>query len=154
MSNDLLEQLPELLPVATVWVERQSALIAELGITLTVETEDLAKRVGVKEPFRIRVAFVDEFPLPDDARLRAAAISLGLFGSWMNGITYGYSVALRKGHHTDRALLAHEFRHVAQYENCGSIAAFLQIHLRDLATVGYEDSPFEIDARQHEHHAA
>lgn len=37
-----------------------------------------------------------------------------------------------------------------QYEARGGIAPFLQQHLADLARFGYEDSPFEVDARAHE----
>jgi hypothetical protein len=51
-------------------------------------------------------------------------------------------------------LLAHECRHVAQYEMAGSVAAFLTVYLHQLVTVGYDNSPFEIDARAHEVHAA
>jgi hypothetical protein len=32
----------------------------------------------------------------------------------------------------------------------GGIAAFLAVHLADLVAFGYEDSPFEVDARAHE----
>jgi hypothetical protein len=40
--------------------------------------------------------------------------------------------------------------HVAQYEACGGIGGFLAVHLADLVAFGYEDSPFEVDARAHE----
>lgn len=44
----------------------------------------------------------------------------------------------------------HEFRHVAQYEAKGGIAGFLAEHLQHLVRFGYEESPFERDARAHE----
>jgi hypothetical protein len=43
---------------------------------------------------------------------------------------------------------------VSHPEMAGSIAAFLTVYLQQLVTVGYENSPFEIDARAHEVHAA
>lgn len=47
-------------------------------------------------------------------------------------------------------LLSHEYRHVHQYEAAGSIAAFLRRYLQQIAEVGYERAPYEIDARQWE----
>jgi len=46
--------------------------------------------------------------------------------------------------------LAHECRHVYQYEAVGSIAAFLAVYLEQIAKVGYWDAPFQQDARSHE----
>jgi hypothetical protein len=43
---------------------------------------------------------------------------------------------------------------VSQYEACGSLDAFLAVQLRHLAAYGYEDSPFEVDARAHEYQGA
>lgn len=37
-----------------------------------------------------------------------------------------------------------------QYEQAGSIAAFLPRYLQQIVTVGYNNAPFEIDARSHE----
>lgn len=47
-------------------------------------------------------------------------------------------------------LASHECRHVVQYEEAGSIAAFLPGYLKQLADVGYENAPYEIDAKAHE----
>jgi hypothetical protein len=71
----------------------------------------------------------------------------------MAGLTLGYVVFVRGGFEADIRLLSHEFRHVAQYEACGGIPNFLAAHLRHLVAFGYEDSPFEVDARAHEIHA-
>ena len=67
----------------------------------------------------------------------------------MVGLTLGYSIFIVNGHVNDR-LLSHELRHVQQYERAGSIAAFLPTYLSQIVDLGYENAPFEIDARAHE----
>jgi hypothetical protein len=47
-------------------------------------------------------------------------------------------------------LLSHECRHVYQYEAAGSIAAFLPVYIEQIVEFGYDDAPFEQDARHHE----
>jgi hypothetical protein len=61
-------------------------------------------------------------------------------------LTLGYSVLVCRGHETTR-LLSHEFRHVHQYESVGSISAFLPLYLQQIVEFGYDDAPFEADAR-------
>lgn len=46
--------------------------------------------------------------------------------------------------------VSHELRHVHQYEQHGSIAAFLRVYLRQIVEVGYANAPLEADARAHE----
>jgi hypothetical protein len=70
----------------------------------------------------------------------------------MAGLTLGHAVFVRRGHDSWR-LLSHEFRHVHQYEQAGSIAAFLPVYLQQIVQFGYANCPLEIDARNHERHA-
>ena len=88
--------------------------------------------------------------LPDEPVLRAAAQGVGLSQSWAAGLTLGHAVIVRRGFEREARLLSHEFRHVAQYESMGGIGPFLVSHLKSLVEHGYEDSPFERDARAHE----
>lgn len=83
-----------------------------------------------------------------DPELRDAAIETGLIGPDIVGLTIGHAIVVRRGH-LSRRLGSHECCHVAQYEQYGSIAAFLRSY-PDLAAVvehGYQDCPFEQDAR-------
>ena len=146
---DLLSLLPEWLPVATDWVEAQSALILAHGSPLSADELKLAEAVGVAAPDRIRVRIVDSIPLPQDPGLRQLAIETGLLGPGIAGITFGYGIYVCR-HALSPRLMSHECRHVYQYERAGSIGAFLADYLVQVATVGYFDAPFEIDARRHE----
>ena len=87
--------------------------------------------------------------MPSDPQLSAAAEQTGFLEPGMVGLTLGHSVFIRHGHETPR-LLSHEFRHVYQYEQAGSIADFLPVYLLQIVESGYPAATFEIDARVHE----
>jgi hypothetical protein len=149
MALDLLARLPSLLPLAVDWAMTTSADGAIIGVTLGAPGVALATKVGVSSPERIRVVSVDHLPQPTHPLLRQAASQVGLLNG--TGLTLGHTIFLCRG--DPRAqLLAHECRHVAQYEMAGSIAAFLAVYLQQLITVGYANAPYEIDARAHEVH--
>ena len=151
MTNDfdLRNVLPLLLPGAIAWAEGRALEASQQGTALNEEGIAIAKRVGVQRPELVRIAVVDSLPLPEEANLKAAAVQTGLLGPGMVGLTLGYSVFICHDHQTLR-LLSHELRHVHQYEAHGSIAQFLPVYLQQIAEVGYENAPFEIDARAHE----
>ncbi len=147
MTYDLAAVLPKLLPQAIKWVELRSAEILLTGKPLTPAGIAVAQSVGVLDPDRIRVELVESLPLPDDQMLRDVALQTGLLGPDMAGVTFGHGIYACIDHVTNR-LLAHECRHVFQYEDAGSIAAFLPVYLQDIVQYGYFESPFEADARQ------
>lgn len=149
MTFYLLSALPAITPKAVAWAEAQGAQITKVGQPLNEMLLALAESVGVSYPGRIRIAEVDTLPLPEDQVLKEAAIGTGLLGPGAVGLTLGYGVYVCRGHSSIR-LLSHEFRHVFQYEKAGSVAVFLPAYLHQIATVGYQDAPFEIDARSHE----
>ena len=146
---DLRTELPRLLPGAITWAQSQATHVAESGIALNAAGLDLARRMGVVSPERIRLKVVRALPLPDDPTLRAAAVEAGLLGPNMVGLTLGHSIFVCDGHVTAR-LISHECRHVQQYEAQGSIEAFLPVYLAQVITLGYANAPCELDARAHE----
>lgn len=151
MASNLSSLLPSLLPGAIAWAGSMAEAVIRNGSTLTEQGISDARAVGVAVPERIRIAIVPSLPLPDDVALREVALSAGLLGPSMIGLTLGYAILIVEDHVT-RRLLTHEFRHVHQYEQAGSIASFLPEYLGQIATFGYLDAPLEIDARNHELH--
>lgn len=149
MVFDLRSVLPQLIAPAIAWAEMQSRQAEQEGICLNAASLEIAKRVGVRQPERIRTRAVHQLPLPVEPLLQQAALQTGLLGPGMVGLTLGYSILVVRGHMGSR-LLSHECRHVYQYETCGSIAAFLPVDLEQIATVGYHNAPLEQDARAHE----
>ncbi|WP_322039069.1 hypothetical protein [Burkholderia diffusa] len=146
---DLADILPSALPDAVAWADAQAAHGLARGVPLTPAQADDARIVGVAQPERIRVVVADRLPFPDTPALGAIARDTGLLAPGTIGLTLGHAVFVLRGHDT-RRLLTHEFRHVHQYEEAGSIGAFLARYLHEIATVGYHDAPLEADARQHE----
>jgi len=146
---NILLRAPLLLPLAIRWVKKQQTEILSDGRPLSPKEIEIAHSVGIRRAERVRISFHSNIPEPTDPRLRAAACQIGLFGQELAGITFGYGVCLRQDSYS-RMLIAHELRHVAQYEAAGSIAAFLMKYLFQLMKHGYEDAPLEIDARNHE----
>ena len=146
---DLQTALPLLLPKAIAWAEDQANRAADFGREPSPRERELARGVGVERPDRIRVARVAALPTPKDPALCAAARETGFLDPRMVGLTLGHSVFICRGHETVR-LLSHEFRHVYQYEQAGSIASFLREYLPQIIQVGYAAAPLERDARAHE----
>lgn len=144
-----LHDLARLMPRAIAWAEAMAAHGASAGEPLDASALSDAKTVGVQKPQKVRVLMVDRLPLPSDSELQAAALQTGLLGPTMAGLTLGHSILIRHGQ-MSRRLLSHECRHVFQYEQAGSIAAFLPFYLQSIVQVGYCESPFEKDARAYE----
>ena len=136
--------------LAADWAESYSQQALAQGTALTPDQVAIARQVGVRDPSRVRVRLVDELPSPKDPRLVAAAGRIGLMPQAASGMTLGYAVMIKRGAQGDSRLLSHELRHVAQYEQQGGIRPFLAVHIPALMQFGYEDSPFERDARAHE----
>ena len=144
--------LPKLFPLILTWAESQAAEVADKGAPLDQANLLLAREMGVAHPERIRIRQVDLLPMPDDPSILQANQALGLMSPVMGGLTLGYSIFLRQGAGS-RYLLAHEFRHVHQYEQEGSIAAFLVTYLHQILDFGYQKAPYEVDANVHAQYA-
>jgi hypothetical protein len=149
MEFNLRSALPIILPKAITWAESQSTQIMHFGQPLENAHLDIARSVGVMHPAKIRIMEVDCLPFPDDSDLKQAAQTSGLLSENAAGLTLGYGIYVRRGYGTIR-LFSHEFRHVYQYEDAGSISAFLSAYLQQIMTFGYENAPLEMDARAHE----
>ena len=148
---DLLYELQSLLPMAIKWAEEHSEKIQKEGISLTVEQIDIANKVGVNNPEKVRILEVTVLPLPTDPKLNEAATKIGFLSDAMKGLTLGHSIYICNGHNTTR-LLSHELRHVYQYETFRSIPEFMVEYLKQIVLVGYENSLLEQDAKKHEIH--
>ncbi len=146
---DTKAMLSVLLPRAIEWCTGIARQAASTGVPLKQTAFEDARALGVRYPEKVRVLVVDHFPLPSDVLLRSGAASLGFLGSNTAGLALGYSVLVRRGR-LSRKLLSHELRHVSQFEERGSLAAFLTAYLEDIVAAGYEDCWFERDAREHE----
>ena len=138
--------VPMFMPVAISWAEGNARLILESGEPLSDPMIEIARSVGVENPEYVRLLEVESIPSPTEPMLALAATKLGLVGPEMLGLTLGYGIFVKTGHKT-RRLLSHELRHVAQYEQAGSIANFLPRYIHQILDHGYANAPLELDAR-------
>lgn len=146
---DFATELPKLLPKAVAWAEFEATKALKSGVSLNESGIHIASSVGVLQPKLIRVVEANALPFPSDPELASAALQTGLLGRGTAGLTLGYAIFILAGHTSNR-LISHECRHVFQYEAAGSIAKFLPMYLEQIASYGYDQAPFEVDARAHE----
>jgi len=141
-----IDQLDELLPLAAQWAAEQERHVLCEGVRLSeIELAD-AKAIGVRNPERVRLLRVDAIPIPAHPMLRAAAASINFLTVAPRGLALDYGIFVRTDHWRDRALIAHELVHTAQFQRLGGILPFLQTYIFQCATVGYQNAPLELEA--------
>ncbi len=141
-----IDQLEKLLPLATQWAAEQERRVLCEGVRLSeIELAD-AKAIGVRNPERVRLLRVDSVPVPAHPLLRAAAASINFLTAEPRGLALDYGIFIRADHWRDRALIAHELVHTAQFQRLGGILPFLQTYIFQCATVGYPNAPLELEA--------
>lgn len=141
-----LDQLEQLLPLAAQWAAEQERRVLCEGVPLTKDELADAKAIGVRNPERVRLLRVDAVPVPAHPMLRAAAASINFLTTAPRGLTLDYGIFIRADHWRDRALIAHELVHTAQFQRLGGILPFLQTYISQCATVGYANAPLELEA--------
>lgn len=144
----VIEEFANLLPLAVEWAAEQEQRILKQGVVLLPPEIADAKAVGVQQPERVRLLSVRVVPRPGNPSLRAACDVIQFLTSETRGLTLGHGILIRDDCWRDRALIAHELVHIAQYERFGGIQPFLQQYLIECLTAGYNDSPLENEARR------
>ena len=141
-----IDQLEQLLPLAVQWAAEQERRVLCEGVRLSeIELAD-ARVIGVCNPERVRLLRVDSIPVPVHPMLRAAAASINFLTAAPRGLALDYGIFIRADYWRDRALIAHELVHTAQFQRLGGILPFLQIYIFQCATVGYPNAPLELEA--------
>ncbi|OGI74664.1 hypothetical protein A2740_02385 [Candidatus Nomurabacteria bacterium RIFCSPHIGHO2_01_FULL_43_16] len=134
---------------AVEWAEKQADRILKEGEPLNPSEVELARIAGVRCPERVRILKVSNMPTPEDPKFTEAAKANGFLWEQIKGLTLGYGIYIMEEYKSAR-LVSHELRHVFQFEQTGSLSIFLQKYLQQLISFGYDNAPFEIDARKHE----
>jgi hypothetical protein len=140
------DRLADILPLACEWVAQQEQMILRTGVPLTSAQLADARQVGVRHPDRVRLLSVPAIPRPEESRLHAAAQAARFLTSSTIGLTLRYGIFLCADYWGDRALLAHELVHSAQYERLGGIEPFLRQYFGEVLAVGYARAPLEQEA--------
>lgn len=144
-SPKLQQQLDVFAPLAINWLNRVASEMRPGARELSTQERLLASEVGVMSPASVRIALVEEMPLPHDEPLRSMALKLGYGNKAIAGGCIGSLVWINRRHADNRALLAHELVHVAQQERM-SQEQYFRRYMAELAVVGYARSPLEAEA--------
>jgi hypothetical protein len=146
-TQSLVSQLETLLPLAVSWARENQSKILEEGVPLSEPELFEARRVGVKQPERVRLLSVPTIPFPAHPLLQAACRTTNLVPESPRGLTLFYGIYLRSDCWRDRSIVVHELVHTAQYERLGGIDPFLRSYLGECMTFGYANSSMENEAR-------
>lgn len=115
------------------------------GRPLSPQQRQLARRMGVHSPQRVRLLWRRHLPRAYPMPLRATLVRHGLAAERLWGFTLGYAMVLHPDAWGDPGILAHELVHVAQYERLGQ-EGFTHLYLQALLRHGYEQHPLEHEA--------
>lgn len=140
------DQLEDILPLAAQWATRQQQRVLCEGVPLSRKELADAKAIGVRNPERVRLLRVDVIPVPAHPMLKAAAASIHFLTAAPRGLALDKGIFIRTDYWRDRALIAHELVHTAQFQRLGGILPFLQTYISQCSTVGYPNAPLELEA--------
>ncbi|WP_337881597.1 hypothetical protein [Rheinheimera sp.] len=138
------------LPPYIEWAAATETAGVAAGQALTEQQLQLARDIGILQPERVRLVYVDEVPFPyHNLLLKTVGEALGFIGEGIinNAQVFGYSIYVRKDYSLTKPRLAHELVHVLQIER-SDLTTVVSQHFADLATYGYENSPLELEAYQ------
>ena len=141
-----MDQVEQLLPLAAQWAIEQGRRVLCQGVPLSGDELADARAIGVRNPERVRLLRTQIVPTPADPTLRAAAASLNFLSAAPRGLALEYGIFIRSDCWRDRALVAHELVHTAQYQRLGGVVPFLQTYISQCAAVGYANAPLELEA--------
>lgn len=136
------------LPQYIAWASDTEAAGLKMGEPLDEKQLVIANEIGIKNPEKIRLVYVDEVPFPyENVVLKVVGEALGFIGEGIinNAQVFGYSIYIRKGYQLTAPNLAHELVHVLQIERA-SLELVITQHFADLVKYGYENSPLEVEA--------
>ena len=147
---NILPQFESLLPFAIAWAKAQETHILQSGESLSEDDKQFARRIGVREIERVRLLRVDAIPFPQDEVLGKVAREIGFISPHTLGMALRFGIFVRDDIWRDdvwrdHGIIAHELVHTAQYERLG-FDEFLRAYLTQCLTVGYANSPLELEA--------
>lgn len=135
-----------LVPLAWLWSLWQQSRARRSGRPLSADESALAQRVGVAHVHDVRIRVMPRMPVPCAGLWERLLQPHRCPWHGVRAITLGHAL-LCFGGEPEARLLAHELRHVQQREAAGSLWRFLWRYLLQVARHGYEQAPYEVDAR-------
>jgi len=150
-AQDWQQQLPRFVAEYSQWAGEIEQQAFKTGEKLSAVDLEMARKIGVKAPEKIRVVTQKDVPFPKHNKfLLGIGETLGLVGPGVinNAQVFGHAIYVAEHYELDRPRTAHELVHVMQFEREGSFANVLQLYLKEVATYGYDNAPLEVEAYQ------
>lgn len=141
----VLAKLEYFFPRVLSWYEQVEIELSPKGHPLSRPETEFAIRVGVKDPGRVRIVVLEDFPLPSDPELRKEAERIGMGSKTEGGRTNGYVIMLKAWTAENNSVISHELVHIGQQDRLGR-ESFLRRYLIEMEMMGYSRSPLELDA--------
>ncbi|WGV99086.1 hypothetical protein QF117_14115 [Vibrio sp. YMD68] len=143
--SHVVDQIDAYLPLSMRYVEKNEQIALSQGDRLSPQFIEVAHRIGIKHPEKVRVIYADTLPLPENESLLFQMQRLGLDSPYFVGATFGYGIWIANKAKGDKLLLSHELIHVKQAETAG-LEAFTKDYLLQLSIFGYAKAPIELEA--------
>ena len=142
---DINAKVERFLPGVLAWYEAVESELLPKGRALSGRELEVARKLGVSNPEKVRVVVLDVFPLPSDPDLLIEAKRYGLGSRSEGGRTNGNVILLKSWIAENQSVLTHELVHVSQIDRLGR-KAFLRRYLIEIEMLGYARSPLELEA--------
>jgi hypothetical protein len=139
--------LPIIMPSMAAWVDQMEQIILTRGRPLCDSEIADAITLGVKNPERVRYMIADQVPVPAK-ELAALVRQVGINDADIMGIAFRYGIFIHSDVVGKQLRLLHNLVQVAQYERLGEIQSFIREYVTACLDYGYDQSPFEIEARE------
>lgn len=137
-----------ILPPYIEWATETEAKGMATGVALDEKQLLIAREIGLSQPEKVRLVYVDAVPFPyDNLLLKTVGEAVGFIGDGIinNAQVFGYAIYVRKDYPLTTPKLAHELVHVLQIER-STLAQVISQHFTDMLDYGYADSPLEVEA--------
>lgn len=135
-------------PVLVPWAWWQERNILRQGRPLSAGQLAFAKTLGMADPHRVRILALPRIPMPAPNWLVDCFRKIFPGFPTPAGMTLGHGIFVIPELLDCDALIHHELVHVLQHERCGGHGKFLWLYLQQCLTVGYDQAPLEVEARE------
>lgn len=149
--SNINAKIERFFPRVLAWYEAVEAELLPQGRALSARELEVARKLGVSNPEKVRVVVLEAFPMPSDSELLVEAERYGLGSKFEGGRTNGYVIMLKPRFAENQIVLTHELVHVSQHDRMGR-KAFLRRYLVEMEMLGYTRSPLELEAHAKQSH--
>lgn len=133
--------------MGTPWVAWHEVCIRTKGTPISAHLIDWARDQGIQSPDLTHVTRTHPIPLPAPVFLRHWLDNRGFPCIHLSGLSLRHGIYLAPNLPDEDDTLRHELIHTRQYQQAGSIFAFLRRYLFQCLTEGYLHCQMEREAR-------